>query len=57
MMKAAQKIAFGIYAEEAGRNPQFKKIYDNWKKFRDEQYQWFAANEAVFERFVYANRN
>ncbi|HET6756630.1 MAG TPA: TRAP transporter substrate-binding protein DctP, partial [Burkholderiales bacterium] len=56
LMKAAQKTAFEIYAEEAVKNPAFKKIYDNWKKFRDEQYQWFAANEAVFERFVYANR-
>ncbi|MBA2350630.1 MAG: TRAP transporter substrate-binding protein [Burkholderiales bacterium] len=56
LMKAAQKTAFEIYAEEAGKNPAFKKIYDNWKKFRDEQYQWFAANEAAFERFVYANK-
>jgi TRAP-type mannitol/chloroaromatic compound transport system substrate-binding protein len=56
LMKAAQKIAFEIYQEEAAKNPVFKKIYDNWKKFRDEQYQWFAANEAVFERFVYGNR-
>ncbi len=56
MMKAAQKTAFEIYAEESGKNPAFRKIYDNWKKFRDEQYQWFASNEAVFERFVYSNR-
>jgi TRAP-type mannitol/chloroaromatic compound transport system substrate-binding protein len=35
-MKAAQKIAFEIYRDETGKNPAFKKIYDNWKKFRDE---------------------
>jgi TRAP-type mannitol/chloroaromatic compound transport system substrate-binding protein len=56
VMKAAQKAAFDIYADESGKNPLFKKTYENWKKFRDEQVQWFAANEGVYERFVSANR-
>jgi len=57
MMVAAQKAAFGIYAEEAGKNPLFKKIFDNWRSFRNEKYTWFGANEGVYERFAYANRN
>jgi TRAP-type mannitol/chloroaromatic compound transport system substrate-binding protein len=56
VMKAAQKAAFDIYTEESGKNPAFKKIYDNWKKFRDQQIEWFAANEGVYEGFVSQNR-
>ncbi|HSD59910.1 MAG TPA: TRAP transporter substrate-binding protein [Burkholderiales bacterium] len=56
VMKAAQKASFEIYGEEAGKNPMFRKIYDNWKKFRDEQVQWFGANEGVYERFVTQNK-
>jgi len=56
VMKAAQKISFDIYQEEAAKNPGFRKIYDNWKKFREGQVQWFGANESVYERFAAANR-
>jgi TRAP-type mannitol/chloroaromatic compound transport system substrate-binding protein len=56
MMRAAQKAAFDIYAEEAGKNPAFKKIFDNWRRFREDKFTWFGANESVYERFAYANR-
>ena len=56
VMKAAQKVSFDIYQEEAAKNPGFRKIYDNWKKFREGQVQWFGANESVYERFAADNR-
>ena len=56
VMRAAQKAAFDIYIEEAGKNPMFKKIYDSWKPFRDAQYSWLSVADGAFDRFVYANR-
>ena len=39
MLKAAQTAAFKLYAEEADKNPAFRKIYEPWKKFRAEVMQ------------------
>ncbi len=33
-----------MYEEEAAKNPKFKTIYDEWKKFRAEEAQWFALD-------------
>ena len=44
------------YDETAAKNPKFKKIYDSWKKFRDEQIQWFAVAENRYDNFMQAAR-
>ena len=54
MLEAAYKASFQIYDEIAAQNPKFKKIYDPWRKFRDDQYLWFRVAENPFENFVYA---
>jgi TRAP-type mannitol/chloroaromatic compound transport system substrate-binding protein len=54
IMEAAYKVAFEIYDETAASNPKFKKVYDAWKPFRDEQYLWFRVAENTFDNFVYA---
>ena len=56
ILKAAQKEAFGLYEEEAAKNPAFKKIYGEWQKFRTLQQAWFSLSEASMETFMYANR-
>jgi TRAP-type mannitol/chloroaromatic compound transport system substrate-binding protein len=56
MMIAAQNAAFELYAEESGKNPLFKKVFDGWRKFREEQYNWLSTADSAFERFVYANK-
>jgi TRAP-type mannitol/chloroaromatic compound transport system substrate-binding protein len=54
VMTAAYKAAFELYDEIAAKNPTFKKIFDSWSKFRDEQYLWFRVAESTFENFVYS---
>jgi TRAP-type mannitol/chloroaromatic compound transport system substrate-binding protein len=54
VMAAAHKAAFELYDEVAAKNARFKKIYDGWRKFRDEQYLWFRVAESAFENFVYS---
>ena len=51
VMEACFKAAQETYAEEAAKNPKFKKVYDDWVAFRREQGQWFSVAEQSFERF------
>ena len=54
VMEASYAAAFQLYDETAASNAKFKKIYDAWKPFRDEQYLWFRVAENSFDNFVYA---
>jgi len=53
MMQAAYKATFEVYDEIAGKNPKFKKVFEAWKAFREDQYLWFRVAENTFENFVY----
>jgi TRAP-type mannitol/chloroaromatic compound transport system substrate-binding protein len=55
IMKAAQEAAFDLYAEEAAKNPAFKKIYEPWKKFRTEQFSWSRVAEQSLAIFMLNN--
>ena len=53
VMLAARRAAFEIFDEEAAKNPAFKTIYTEWKKFRDSEIQWFKVAEAPYQNFLY----
>ncbi|MDR3392947.1 MAG: TRAP transporter substrate-binding protein [Sulfuriferula sp.] len=53
VMLAARRAAFDIFDEEAAKNPAFKTVYTEWKKFRDSEIQWFKVAEAPYENFLY----
>ena len=55
MMRAAQDAAFDLYAEEADRNPAFRKIYESWLKFRGEVMLWHRFAEQTYTNFVANN--
>jgi len=57
IMAAAYKAANDLYEETAATNPKFKKIYEAWKKFRDEQLQWFSVAENRYDNFMQAARS
>ncbi len=54
IMAACYKASAEVYDEIATKNPKFKKVYDSWKKFRNEQNQWFAVAESRFDNFMIA---
>ena len=33
-------------------NPRFKKVYDSWKPFRNEEILWFRVCENTFDNFM-----
>jgi len=52
IMQASWKAANELYAETSATNPRFKKVYDQWVKFRDEDILWFRVAEQNFDTFM-----
>ena len=52
IMMASYKAAVEVYDGFAETNPKFKKIYEPWKKFRDEDILWFRVAEQTFDQFM-----
>ena len=52
VMEACFVAANELYAEIAAKNPKFKKVYDSWKAFRNEEILWFRVCEETFDTFM-----
>ena len=52
LMDAAFKEAMALYSEISAKNPNWKKVYDDYSKFRGEQNLWFRFAEAGFDDFM-----
>jgi TRAP-type mannitol/chloroaromatic compound transport system substrate-binding protein len=52
VMDAAFKAAMDIYAELSDKNPNWRKIYADYAKFRADQNMWFQFTEATFDRYM-----
>jgi TRAP-type mannitol/chloroaromatic compound transport system substrate-binding protein len=53
VLAAAWKATHELYDEFSSKNAKFKKIYDHWKAFRDEQFLWFRVAELTYENFAF----
>src|SRR6202158_4180322 len=52
IMQASHKAATEVYDEFAATNAKFKKVYEPWKKFREEDIIWFRVAEQNFDQFM-----
>ena len=52
IMSAAFKATQEARAEEAAKNPNFKKIFDSWLAFRHNEMQWFGLAERAYAEFA-----
>jgi len=52
IMEACWKAANDVMEEEASKNAKFKKIYEPWKRFRNDENQWFSVAEAPMQNFM-----
>jgi TRAP-type mannitol/chloroaromatic compound transport system substrate-binding protein len=52
VMDAAFKASNELYAELSAKNPNWKKVYDDWVKFRNDQVLWFRFTEAGFDNYM-----
>jgi len=51
-MDASYAAAQETWAELAAKNPKFKKIYDSFKAFRNEEILWFRVAEQGFDNYM-----
>jgi TRAP-type mannitol/chloroaromatic compound transport system substrate-binding protein len=52
IMQASYKAANEVFDETAAKNAAFKKIFEPWKKFRDDEILWFRVAEQNFDSFM-----
>jgi len=56
LLEAAYKATFQLYDELSAATPEFKAIYEPWKTFRDQIYQWYRVAEYPFDSFVFTQQ-
>lgn len=52
IMEASYKAANAVMEEEASKNAKFKKIYEPWKRFRQDQNTWASVAEEPMQQFL-----
>jgi TRAP-type mannitol/chloroaromatic compound transport system substrate-binding protein len=52
VMEAAFTAATELYNELCVKNAKFKKVYENWRQFRNEEILWFRVCEGSFDNFM-----
>ena len=53
VMVACYKASQELYEETSAKNAKFKKVYDSWKVFREDQFQWFRVSENTYDNFAF----
>ena len=56
VMNASFKESIALYAELSAKNKNWKKVYDDYAKFRADQNLWFRFTEATFDRFMQSQK-
>jgi TRAP-type mannitol/chloroaromatic compound transport system substrate-binding protein len=56
VLNSAFKEAMALYDELNGKNPEWKKIYADYSKFRADSNLWFRFTEAKFDSFMQAQK-
>ena len=52
ILQAAQAETFDFFEEKASEDSTFKDVYEQWKQFRENIYNWNRVNELSFSSFV-----
>src|SRR5689334_12821789 len=52
VMEACFNSSLELWAEISAKNPRFKKVYDSWRSFRNEEILWFRVCEGSFDNFM-----
>jgi len=56
VLEAAEKASYEVYAEMSVKSAHFKRIYGDWKKFRDEQFLWFRVAEGSYDNYTFSSK-
>jgi TRAP-type mannitol/chloroaromatic compound transport system substrate-binding protein len=56
IMEASFKATNEVLEETAAKNPDFKKIYEPWRQFRNLEFQWFNVTEQAYAKFAFSKK-
>jgi TRAP-type mannitol/chloroaromatic compound transport system substrate-binding protein len=56
ILDASFKAANELYDEISGKNAEFKKVYDSYRAFRNDEYLWWQVAEYTFDTFMIRSR-
>jgi TRAP-type mannitol/chloroaromatic compound transport system substrate-binding protein len=56
VLDAAFKESMALYSDLSGKNPNWKKIYDDYAGFRRDQNLWFRFAEAGFDDYMQSQK-
>jgi len=56
IMDAAFKESMALYSDLSAKNPNWKKVYEDFAKFRADQNLWFRFTESGFDDFMQAQK-
>ena len=56
VLDLAFKESMALYEEVSAKNPNWKKVYDDYSAFRKDQNLWFRFTEAKFDNFMQSQK-
>ena len=56
VMNAGFRESQALYAELSAKNPNWKKVWDDYSSFRADQNLWFSFAEASMDQFLQAQK-
>ena len=56
VMDLAFKESMALYSDLSAKNPNWKKVYEDYANFRRDQNLWFRFAEAGFDDFMQSQR-
>lgn len=56
VLEAAEKATYEVYDELSAKSAHWKRIYPEWKKFRDEQFLWFRVAELSYDSYAFTSK-
>ncbi|MBK8979409.1 MAG: TRAP transporter substrate-binding protein [Planctomycetes bacterium] len=53
VLRAAREASESLLADEAARDPVYRRILDGWRRFRDASFRWFGTAELAYAQAVF----
>jgi TRAP-type mannitol/chloroaromatic compound transport system substrate-binding protein len=52
ILDACSKAANEVFDEESQKNPKFKKVFEQWRRFQRDQNQWYSVAELPIQNYL-----
>jgi len=55
IMNVAKQASDAILEENAAADATYRKIYEEWKQFREDSFRWFGTSEQAYAEFAFGS--